>query len=291
MIQPTTIDLSQLPAPQLIEALDAESYVAAAIADFRAAWPAYDALLLSDPFQKFIRVLAYREVLLRNRVNAAARSVMLAFAAGSDLDHLAAIFGVGRMVLTPATAIEPAAMESDERFRRRIQLAPDAYSTAGARGAYIYHALTRSPDVADAWAWSPRDGHVHVAVAGAAGTPVADAVIADLIALFDRDDVRPLTDVVTVRRAEPVTVDVAGTLIVPRGPDPTLIRTAAEAAVRAYGAERCRIGQIFYALGAAAAAKVGGVDNVVLSAPAADIVCADHQIPVLGTVSLAVTVV
>ena len=35
MRQPSTIDLSQLPAPRLIEALDADSYVRAALEDFQ----------------------------------------------------------------------------------------------------------------------------------------------------------------------------------------------------------------------------------------------------------------
>ena len=298
----TAVDLSQLAAPDVVETLDYEAILAEVIEWIRTTWdalrlahpelPALDTLgLETEPMTVIAQALAYRELLLRARINDAARAVMVAFSTGSDLDHLGALFGVSRLVVTPATVDTAVVMEDDERLRRRIQLAPDAYSTAGARGAYIYHALTYSAQIADAWAWSPRDGEVHVAVIGAAGAAVSDENIAGLIEFFARENVRPLTDIVTVRRAETVSFDVSGTLIIERGPDATLIRDKAVAAVRAYAAARCRIGVAAYRTGLIGAARVGGVDDVVLAAPAADVVCADQQIPVLGTITLSFTLV
>ena len=91
------IDLSRLPAPTVVEAIDYETVLAALKADLVARWPDYTADLESDPAIKLLEVAAYREVLLRQRVNDAARAVLVATAIGSDLDHLGALLNVARL--------------------------------------------------------------------------------------------------------------------------------------------------------------------------------------------------
>jgi len=91
-----SIYLPELPAPGVVEELDFEEILAAMKADLLSRDPAYGELLESDPAMKLLEVCAYRELLLRQRVNEAARAVMVAFAVGSDLDHLAALFGLER---------------------------------------------------------------------------------------------------------------------------------------------------------------------------------------------------
>lgn len=292
MRQPSTIDLSQLPPPALIEALDAESYVAAAIADFRARWPEFDAALESEPVLKFIEVLAYRETLLRNLVNQKARATMLAFASGADLDHIGARFGVSRLVLQPATANSPAVMEDDARFRRRIQLAPEAFSVAGPAGAYEYWALTAAPTLVDVHAYSPAKaaGTVRVVVAAAPGADVSEALLVRLTDLFAREDIVPLTDIVSVQRATIRTYDVAMVLQIDRGPDPEVIRQAALQQVRAYASGRRAIGQTVFWVGLVSAAKQAGASNVLMSQPVADIVCSDDEIAEIGDLHITVEV-
>ena len=58
-------------------------------------WTGYE--LESDPANKVLEVAAYREMLIRQRVNEAACGVMVAFATGSDLDHLAAFYPEKRL--------------------------------------------------------------------------------------------------------------------------------------------------------------------------------------------------
>lgn len=96
----TALDLSQLPPPEVVEGLSFETILAEMTADLKARDPAFDALVESDPAMKILEVAAYRELLLRQRVNDAARGVMLAYAAGADLDHLGALFGVKRLTGT-----------------------------------------------------------------------------------------------------------------------------------------------------------------------------------------------
>lgn len=286
-------DLTQLQPADLIEPLDYEGVLAALKAWVLARWdgvreqrpdlPPIDTLVLeSEPITIILEVIAYREILLRALVNDKARAVLLAYATGHDLDHLAALFGVVRMEVTDGV------MESDDRLRRRVQLAPEAFSTVGPRGAYIFHALTTDPSIIDAWAYSPSEGRVNVVVAGADGADVSDGVLARLIDRFGREDTVPLTDHVEVRRADRVEYDVTLTVTFPRGPDPVLLKSRVEQAIRAYAAERARIGADVFRAGVTAAAKVGGIENVVLSAPVADVICGDDQIPVLDDLTVTV---
>lgn len=277
-------DLSLLAPAKLIEEIDAEAILASQKAWVLARWaeirvgrpdlPVLDTLgLETEPMTILLQAYAYRETLLRALVNDKARAVLLAYATGTDLDHLGALFGVVRMEI--ATGI----MESDERLRRRIQLAPEAFSVAGPRGAYIFHALTVDGSVADAWAYSPRDGEVIVVVAGEAGTDLSDAVLAKLVDRFAREDTVPLTDAVMVRRAERIDYAVEETITVPRGPDANLLRAKAIEAITAYGASRCRIGATVFRSGLITAAAVGGVEGVELQAPTGNVVPAEYQIP------------
>jgi len=101
-----TIDLSQLPAPNVVEQLDYESLFAERKSTLISLYPPeqQEAIsrtlsLESEPLVKLLQENAYREVILRQRVNEAARAVMVAYATGSDLDQLAANNGVQRLVL------------------------------------------------------------------------------------------------------------------------------------------------------------------------------------------------
>lgn len=143
----------------------------------------------------------HRETLLRALVNDKARAVLLAFAVGTDLDHIGALVGLERAVVAPATNEAPVIMETDDRLRRRIQLALEAFSVAGPAGAYEFHALAVDPSILDAYAYSRREGEVQVIVIGQNVEPVSDELMTKLVRKFKLGDVVPLTDSVDVRRA------------------------------------------------------------------------------------------
>ena len=93
-------DLTQLQPAALIETIDSEAILAAQKAWILARWdairvdrpdlPALDTLgLETEPLTILLEVFAYRETLLRALVNDKARAVLIAYATGSDLDHLA----------------------------------------------------------------------------------------------------------------------------------------------------------------------------------------------------------
>lgn len=98
------IDLSKLPPPQLVEELNYETILAQKrhmMREICPEWTGYE--LESDPANKVMEISAYREMLLRQRMNEAVRGVMVAFAMGSDLDHLAAFYPEKRLAGAAAT--------------------------------------------------------------------------------------------------------------------------------------------------------------------------------------------
>ncbi|MCP3942238.1 MAG: baseplate assembly protein, partial [Desulfobacteraceae bacterium] len=204
----TDIDLSQLPAPKVVEELSFEVILEECKTDFLERYP--DAVaeldLESDPVVKLLETVAYRELNLRQRVNDAARAVMLAFSLDEDLDHLAAIIPLERKILDPGDpdAVPPVAptMESNDEFRKRIQMAPEGFSTAGPDGAYIFHA-TSVTDCRDASVESPNPGQVVVNILGydGDGTPT-QSLLNEVDAVLAEKFVRPLTDEVIVQGAQ-----------------------------------------------------------------------------------------
>ena len=286
----TSVNLSQLPAPAVIEVLDFEAMFDESLAALQALDPTFDALLPSDPAFKILEVCTYLRLLDRQRVNDAARGVMLAYAVGSDLDQLAAIFGIARLVLDPGKPQEGVLprYENDEDFRRRIQLGPEGFSVAGPEGAYVFHALSADPRVLDASATSSTPGEVVVSVLsreadGTATQGLLDAVEAKLSA----DDVRPLTDHVLVKPATIINYAVTATLYTFAGPDSQVVLAEARTRLDRYIIESHRLGRDVTRSGLFAALHAEGVQRVVIDSPAADVVVDRTQATYCTAVTLA----
>jgi len=270
------IDLSRLPPPDVVEALDFETVLADLKAALTAAWPEWNADLESDPVNKLLEIIAYREVLLRQRVNDAARAVMVASATGADLDHLAALFHVARQVVDPgdpgAVPPLPPTYESDDRLRGRVRLAMEGLSTAGPTGAYVFHALSADARVADVAVASPAPGDVVVTVLSTEGDGVASAdLVAAVDAALNDEAVRPLTDRVTVQAGTKIEYQVDAVLDLYPGPDTEVVRRAAETSVTEFVETQRRLGEPVTVDGLHKALRVDGVRKVTLTAPAAAI--------------------
>lgn len=257
------IDLSRFPAPTIVEQLTFEQILAELVESLRARLPAFDALVESDPVMKLLQVVAYRELLLRQGANDAARQLMVAYALGANLDHLAALVGVTRL---PG--------EADDALRQRAVLGPEGFSVAGPELAYIYHAKSADPGVLDASAISPAPGEVRVTVLSRDGDGAASAALLDAVReRVNAREVRPLGDLVTVASAEIRTFAVHATLYTFAGPDRSLVLTAAREQLDRYLAECRLLGRDVTMSGLYAALTVPGVQRVVLAAPTADVVC------------------
>lgn len=274
----TGVDLSRLPAPTVVEPLDFQSIRADALAEFVAlctdAGIVFDATIESDPVVKVIELFAWRELGLRQRVNDAARAVMVAYAQGADLDALGALFEIERAIVTPADpdAGTAAVLETDDAFRRRMVLAPEGFSVAGPTGAYIFHALSASAEISDATAISPDPGEVLVTVLGAEGDGVVGSDVLDLVSeRLNADDVRPITDAVTVQAATRIDYAIDATLTYRAGAGKPVALAAAQAALADYRDRSRRLGRSVTRAGITAALFVEGIQNVEVASPAADV--------------------
>jgi len=274
----TAIDLAQLPVPDVIETIDYETLFAELKADLIARAPELsDTLELeSEPLVKLLQVCAFRETVLRQRINEATKANMLAYALGTDLDNLGALFGVTRLMIDAgdqdAVPPIPPTYESDAEYRYRVTLALEGYSTAGPEGAYIFHALSADGQVLDASATSPTPGDVVVTVLARAGDGTADQPLLDTVnAVLNAESVRPLTDHVTVQAASIVNYTIDATLYFYAGPGSTEVLAAAQSAIEAYAAEQHALGRDVTLSGVYAALHQPGVQRVELASPVADI--------------------
>lgn len=270
----TAVDLSKLPAPDVFEQLSFEQILAQRVAEFRRWLPEFDALIESEPLYKLLQASAYRELVLREQFNQRAKGLFLAYAQHADLDNLAAPFGVTRQQLQPPDEANnrPAVMESDTDFRRRIQLAPEGLSVAGPEGAYIFHALSADSDVLDASATSPSPGRVVVTVQARSGdgTP-SPALLAKVEAVLLDDNVRPLTDHVSVAGATILPYAVEAELYTFNGPDAALVIAEARRRLEAFQSEAHRLGRDLPRSVLIAQLHAEGVQRVVLRQPTADL--------------------
>lgn len=271
----TAINLDRLPAPQIIEQPDFETIFAARKARLIELAPhlAPALELESEPLVKLLQEDSYRELILRAAVQDAGAGNLLAFASGAVLDHLAAFYGVERLVIQEADAsVSPPIeelLEDDARLRARVQLAPEGFTTAGSIGSYTFWALSASAEVKDvAILETATAGQVRVVVLSTEGDGVPDAA---LLALVDEttDPRRPLTDEVMVEAANVQNYTVEAELILYDGPDAELVRQASVAAVQAFVDEHHRLGHDITIAGLHAALYREGVQDIHITAPAA----------------------
>jgi len=273
----TAIDLSKLPAPKVIESLSYETIFQDILSDFLGKNPSYSTLLESDPAMIMLEVCAYRELLLRNRINEAAKATMLAYATGSDLDNIA-----------PIPRLEG---ESDERFRYRAQLAPEGYSTAGPIGAYIFYALSASNNVKSVYPKSPSPGQVLVTILSSEGDGTAsEELINTVLEKLSEEDIRPLNDQVLVQSAEIVNYSVEAVITVYSGPSSAVVETEARAALQKFINDRHAIKNVVALSGIYDALHVDGVKKVQLVHPTSDVVTTDEQAAYCNSITISINV-
>lgn len=279
----STLDLSRLPAPLVLESLDFEALYQEALTDFRALMGGnWSAALESDPVVKLLEKAAYDKMMGRARINDAAKALLLAFARDSDLDHLAANYNVQRLLVVPADpgAVPPieAQYESDDSLVERTLLAFEGMSIAGPRDAYVFHAMSADGRVADARASSPSPATVEVSILSRIGEGLASEDLLEVVrqALND-EEVRPVGDRLIVQSASLIDYQVEAVLYLYPGPEIELSLTEARAALERYINTQRRLGRDIRRSAIHAALHVSRVQRVELIHPAEDVVVLDHQ--------------
>ncbi|WP_264686239.1 baseplate assembly protein [Wolbachia endosymbiont (group B) of Polyommatus icarus] len=171
--------------PNIIEPLNFEEIFSRMKEELVCRDESFTALVESDPAMKVLEVTAWRELLLRQRINEAVKSNVLKFAMGEDLDNLAEFYGVERQK-----------EEEDERFRKRVKIKIVGWSPGG-KEYYRYHALSADIRVKDTLVESLVPGSVQVSILSVDGVP-SEELLNIVRKKVTQDDVRMLTDAVTV---------------------------------------------------------------------------------------------
>ena len=274
------IDISLLSPPDVIETLDYETILSQHKADLVSLYPDCEPLLSleSEPLVKQLRVSAWRELLLRQRVNEACRALLLPYAKGVDLDHIGTTYHRTQRLLVSAgdataTPPLPAVWERDEDYIYRCTLAPSGFSVAGPSGAYEYHALSASGEVKNAYPHSPLPGSVDVYVLSNTGdgTPSAQ-LLATVDAALQPTSVRPMCDEVTAKAAIVKTYEITAIIYGYDGIVVDLALAGANTNAAAFAKENHRIGHSVFRAGISAAIKMAGVSDIEISSPAASII-------------------
>lgn len=273
--------MSNLPQPEVIETVSFERILEDLVADarlrFQAAGVDYDVgNLETDPVKIALEVAAYRETLLRQRVNDAAKSNLVMFSQGSDLDHLAAFYDVQRL-----------AGEKDVPLRERVILAISGRSTGGPRDWYRAAARRASVRVRDAAVYrvgSGPDIRIAILATDNFGEPDA-ALLAAVRAVVTADNVRVISDRVEVVAATSSTVDVAADIwLLPEAPQTVFegLPAALAAALAAQGGLGFDVTRSWLT----AMLHQAGVQKVVVNTPGNDVVVDSNSAAKLGMVTL-----
>jgi len=280
MSHDTALDLSLLPAPEVIQTVDYEAIVTLMRNDLVARFPGIAGVvdLESEPARKLLEVFGYRELLLRARVNDAARANLLAYAGGADLEHLAQFYDVTRQ-----------ANETDAGLRGRVVLAIRGRSTGGTEPRYRYVALSASPRVADAVVW--REGTtplVRCAVYSTDNNGVPDtALLAAVTAHLNDPAVIMVNDTIQVSAAVQTVQNIVASLTLLPNTSESILADI-EAALRSDWLAERRLGFDMTTSWLTARLMRAGVYKAVVTTPSADVIASPSQAISIGTVTLTV---
>jgi phage-related baseplate assembly protein len=170
--------------------------------------------------------------------------------------------------------------ESDEDFKERIRLSFANKSTAGSTMTYKAFTFQADERVEDVRVLSPNAGIVDVVYYSS----VADDLMQERIEnTLNADEVRPLTDLVQVKKANEITFDVEGEIVIESGVDASSVYVEAINSLKTLTfniGEDVSLAKIIYFL------MVDGVIDVNLTNPTANIEIDDYSIAILNNVNL-----
>ncbi len=182
---------------------------------------------------------------------------------------------------------------TDEEFCQLMRQSMDAYSCAGARGGYEYFAKQVSTEIADVIANSPSPGVVKLYVLMEGGALAGEEVKGAVLAACNANEVRPLTDLVSVEDAEQAEYNVKFTYYTQTGTGRPAadIRQAVEAAVAEYTAwQSAKLGRDINPDELRERLYHTGIKRVVLAEPVFTVLKNDGKTPPqvakLGTVTI-----
>lgn len=274
-------ELANLPAPELIEELNFEtrlsSFLTLLVTEMNAVGIQYDVdEMESDPAKILLEVAASIDINLRQRINEAVRANLLPYAYGGDLDILAQFYDVTRLD-----------GEDDERLRRRVVLAIRGRSPGGTVPRYSAVAMAADVRVSNVNVYTVgKSPIVYVAVFSSEAGGVPDQPMLDAVdAALQHPEVRMVSDTIVVQSGISAVANiVADVWLTPQAS--TTILVAMEEALRSAWAIDGEMGRDLTKSYIAAKLMLDGVQDIVVTSPAASIEADFNEAIAIGTVTL-----
>ncbi|MEN5278063.1 baseplate J/gp47 family protein [Brucella sp. TWI432] len=275
------IDLKNLTTPGVIETVSYASILDEAIEDlkvrFAKAGVTYDVgNLETDPAKILVEVSAAREIIIRQRINDAAKANLIAYATGSDLDHLAAFYDVTRL-----------SGENDIQLRARVVLAIQARSPGGSSYWYKQAALRADTRIKDVVVYrEPFWPVIHIAVLSNYDGGIPDqAMLSAVTAEVLSDKVRLLNDTIIVEAAVTQEVNITADIwLLPTAG--TNVFDSLEQVLRDAWFMESGVGFDLEISWLESRLHIDGVKKVTVTSPTATIVNSEGKATALGTITL-----
>lgn len=309
----SVINPDLLPAMKVLETVDTEQIISNRLAQLVTLWNSYDPPNAAtydvggtefDPIRINQELNAYFELMVRDRVNQAARSITLAFAVGADLDAIGSRYPGGLPRLTS---------ETDDHYRRRIWLSVNALSPHGTAEGYTFWALSANEGVLrDASAVKIRpdlaDDPIVVVTCLAEGIsttavenllPTTTQVInvqctvnptdTELLAIrsYILDESRlAMTDVVSINKPKIKHTDYHIQVWLYPGPEESTVLAAVTDALVQLVKDQYWLGYDHTRMAISAACAQSGVYNATIVSPSADVLVNPDYIVQVGTITV-----
>jgi phage-related baseplate assembly protein len=279
-------DLSTLPAPTVVQELSYDAIVARQNAEFQEHWaelrltypdlPDYDVSMLeTDPAVILNETESYRELLLRARINEAARARLLAFAQKGDLDQLAIFYDVIRL---PG--------ETDTRLKLRVILAIQGRSTGGPKERYKSIAMAADIRVASVEPYRVgRSPLIYIAVFSTEPNGVAsEDLLAKVRAAITNENVQLMNDQFVVSSAVLSVVNLTFDIWLLRDAEEATVTRAVDA-LRLAWAEEQTLGRDLIKEWWVSKLMIDGVHKVTATGPTSDVIVPPSEAVAIGTIT------
>lgn len=294
-----SVDFNQLQKPDAFDEIDYETIFNSRKENLIALWPSNKQNQIrktldreSEPLTKLLQENVYREILLRSKINAQYRAVLLAYATGTDLDVKVADYGIQRLIVSPedlsSTPPKPAVYESDEELRYRASKAFDGLSVAGPTSAYEFFSLSADGRVADAYASSPSPANALITIlqrdsANGAASEELCQIVNNYVSGEER---RPTGDRVVVQSADIVEYQIQAVLHHNNLPETDPLLDEALTNIHKFVNSPKRIGQGIYLSAIFKQLHVSGVERVELISPTEDVLVSEFQASFCSAISI-----
>lgn len=278
MSEYSAVDISKFPFPETVKTLSVDEEFERLrdlfLDDFPAA--AEELKLKTEPLYIQFRLMASESVRAKAKANDDARQNTLVHSWGAGTENFAFNLGVAK-----------ADGESDDNLKRRAILAQEKLTTAGPESMYVAHAIDAAPN--DVKGVKPikvnNEGLCRIYILAQSGTGVPSPELLAKIHTYVEERI-PLCSSLETDPADVLDYTIAAELRFYPGTDRPEALADCEKRLSAFAKKQHALGRDITLHGIQGALADPRVQNAIIAAPLADIVCGDHQAAYCSSIAL-----